>query len=70
MVVLSYSALPCLTVLGAVGFADSDFVDSGSFAVVLAVVNSGYADLSGHSDNMAAAMVSSAICHCSFVQIH
>ena len=70
MVVLSYSALPSLTVLGAVSSADSDFVDSGSFAVVLAVVNSDYADLSGHSDTVAAAMVSSAICHCSFAHIH
>jgi len=70
LVVLGYSALPCLTVVGAAGFADSDIVDSGSLAVVFAVVRSGEIDLSGYSDTVSAAIVSAAIRHRSFVRIH
>jgi len=53
-----------------VGFADSDIVDSGNLAVISAVVRSGDTDLSGYSDTVAAAIISAAIRHRSFVRIH
>jgi len=53
-----------------VGFADSDVVDSGNFAVVSAAVHSGDPDPFGYSDIVAAAIVSVAVRHRSFVRIH